>query len=40
MLETPIKVTEWKNPIDHKFRDDLPEKYLGDSQIYINGFKH
>jgi hypothetical protein len=41
-LEKPIVVTDYKAPNEMVFhlRDEQPEKFLGDAQIYVKGFKH
>jgi hypothetical protein len=35
-------VTDYKAPNEMVFhlRDEQPEKFLGDAQIYVKGFKH
>ncbi|KAL4506611.1 hypothetical protein ABPG72_000182 [Tetrahymena utriculariae] len=40
MLENPIVTQEYKGPTAYKIRDEFPEKFLKDPQVYIKGFKH
>lgn len=40
MLENPIINSEYKGPTAYKIRDEHPEKFLKDPNIYIKGFKH
>ena len=40
MLENPIITSEYKGPTAYKIRDEHPEKFLKDPNIYIKGFKH
>lgn len=40
MLENPIITTEYKSPTAIKIRDENPEKFLKDPQVYIKGYKH
>ncbi|KRX06266.1 hypothetical protein PPERSA_06237 [Pseudocohnilembus persalinus] len=38
-LDNPIKITDYKEKIN-VFRQEKPEKFLGDAQIYVTGFKN
>lgn len=40
MLENPIPNTEYLGPTAHQIRDERPEKFVGDAQIYVKGFKY
>lgn len=40
MLENPIITQDYRGPQEHKIRDEHPEKFLNDAQVYIKGFKH
>lgn len=40
MLENPIVNAEYKGPTAYKIREEHPEKFLKDPNIYIKGFKH
>lgn len=40
MLENPIVNAEYKGPTAYKIREEYPEKFLKDPNIYIKGFKH
>lgn len=40
MLENPLPSTDYQGPTAHQIRDEHPEKFIGDAQIYVKGFKH
>ena len=40
MLENPIPTNDYLGPNAHSIRDENPEKFVGDAQIYVKGFKH
>lgn len=40
MLEKPVVNTEYRGPSTYKIRDEHPEKFIMDAQVYIKGFKH
>ncbi|KRX03189.1 hypothetical protein PPERSA_07017 [Pseudocohnilembus persalinus] len=40
MLENPVQINEYRAPKAYKIRDEFPEKFIGDAQIYVKGFKH
>jgi hypothetical protein len=39
MMEKPIVTQDYASP-SHLTREDEPEKFIGDAQIYVKGFKH
>ncbi len=40
MLENPIVTNEYKGPKAASIRDEHPQQFLADAQIYVKGFKH
>ncbi|EGR29788.1 hypothetical protein IMG5_148700, partial [Ichthyophthirius multifiliis] len=40
MIDNPIITIDYKGPTAHKIRDEFPEKFLKDPQVYIKGFKY